>query len=62
MDDIDRFLKEDIGEEGDITSNSIFVEEISKAHILAKENCIVAGLEETRMVLVVNEWYLSQSR
>ena len=50
MDDIDRFLKEDIGEEGDITSNSIFVEEISKAHILAKENCIVAGLEETRMV------------
>ena len=50
MDDIDRFLKEDIGEEGDITSNSLFAEEISRAYILAKENCVVAGLEETRMV------------
>ncbi len=50
MDDIDRFLKEDIGEEGDITSNSLFTDEIAQAHILAKENCVVAGLEETKMV------------
>ena len=50
MDDIDRFLKEDIGEDGDITSNSLFTDEIAQAHIVAKENCIVAGLEEIKMV------------
>ncbi len=50
MDDIDRFLKEDIGEDGDITSNSLFTDEIAQAHIIAKENCIVAGLEEIKMV------------
>jgi len=50
MDDIDRFLKEDIGEEGDITSNSLFTDEIARAHIIAKENCVVAGLEEIKMV------------
>jgi len=50
MDDIDRFLKEDIGEEGDITSNSLFADEIALAHIVAKENCVVAGLEEIKMV------------
>lgn len=50
MDDIDRFLKEDIGEEGDITSNFLFTDEIARAHIVAKENCVVAGLEEIKMV------------
>jgi len=50
MDDIDRFLKEDIGEEGDITSNSLFTDEIAQAYIVAKENCVVAGLEEIKMV------------
>jgi len=50
MDDIDRFLEEDIGEEGDITSNSLFTDEIARAHIVAKENCVVAGLEEIKMV------------
>jgi nicotinate-nucleotide pyrophosphorylase (carboxylating) len=50
MDDIDRFLKEDIGKDGDITSNSLFTDEIAQAHIVAKENCIVAGLEEIKMV------------
>jgi nicotinate-nucleotide pyrophosphorylase (carboxylating) len=50
MDDIDRFLKEDIGEDGDITSNSLFTDEIALAHIVAKENCVVAGLEEIKMV------------
>jgi len=50
MDDIDRFLKEDIGEEGDITSNFLFTDEIAQAHIVAKENCVVAGLEEIKMV------------
>lgn len=50
MDDIDRFLEEDIGKEGDITSNSLFTDEIARAHIVAKEKCIVAGLEEIKMV------------
>jgi len=50
MDDIDRFLEEDIGGEGDITSNSLFTGEIARAHIIAKENCVVAGLEEIKMV------------
>ena len=50
MDDIDRFLKEDIGEEGDITSNSLFTDEVGHAHIIAKENCVVAGLEEIKMI------------
>jgi len=50
MDDIDRFLEEDIGKEGDITSNFLFTDEIARAHIVAKEKCIVAGLEEIKMV------------
>jgi len=50
MDDIDRFLKEDIGDEGDITSNSLFTDEVAQAHIVANEDCVVAGLEEIKMV------------
>lgn len=50
MDDIDRFLEEDLGKEGDITSNSLFTDEIAKANILAKEDCIVAGLDEVKMI------------
>ena len=50
MDDIDRFLKEDLGQEGDITSDSLFTTEIGKAHIVSKENCIAAGLEEAKKV------------
>jgi len=50
MDDIDRFLEEDIGEKGDITSKSLFTDEVALAHIVAKENCIIAGLEEIKMV------------
>ena len=50
MDDIDRYLKEDLGEEGDITSNSLFGDEIAQAKIIAKDDCIVAGLEEVKIV------------
>ena len=50
MDDIDRFLKEDLGEEGDITSDSLFTDEHAEAKILAKEDCIVAGLKEAGIV------------
>jgi nicotinate-nucleotide pyrophosphorylase (carboxylating) len=50
MDDIDRFLKEDLGEEGDITSDSLFTNEHAEAKIIAKEDCIVAGLKEAGIV------------
>ena len=50
MDDIDRFLKEDLGQEGDITSDALFKDEIAQAKIIAKENCVVAGLEETKKI------------
>ena len=48
MDDIDRYLKEDLGEEGDVTSDSLFTDEPAKAKIIAKEDCIVAGLKEAK--------------
>jgi nicotinate-nucleotide pyrophosphorylase (carboxylating) len=50
MDDIDNFLWEDLGEEGDITSDALFTDERAKAHIIAKESCIVAGLKEAKKV------------
>ena len=50
MDDIDRFLKEDLGNRGDITSDSLFTSENSKAKIIAKEECIIAVVEETKKI------------
>ncbi len=50
MDDIDEFLKEDLGEEGDITSDSLFTNESAGGKIIAKEDCIVAGLKEAEKV------------
>ncbi len=50
MNDIDRFLDEDLGTEGDITSDSLFFNEYAKAHIITKENCIIAGLDEIKDV------------
>jgi len=50
MDDIDRYLLEDLGKEGDITSDSLFTDEEAQAYIIAKEECIVAGLEEAKLV------------
>ena len=48
MDDIDRFLKEDLGDEGDITSDSLFKKETGKAKIISNEDSIVAGLYELK--------------
>lgn len=50
MDDIDRYLKEDLGKEGDITSDSLFTNETANARIISKETCVVAGLEEAKIV------------
>ena len=51
MTDIDRFLEEDLGTEGDITSESLFIDEYVKANIFTKQDCIIAGLDEIRNVL-----------
>jgi nicotinate-nucleotide pyrophosphorylase (carboxylating) len=50
MDEIDRFLREDLGKEGDITSDALFTKHTAYAVIISKEDCIVAGLEEARQV------------
>jgi nicotinate-nucleotide pyrophosphorylase (carboxylating) len=50
MDDIDKFLKEDLGSNGDITSDSLFTSEVAKAKIIAKEECIIAGVEEVKKI------------
>ena len=51
MNDIDRFLDEDLGIEGDITSDSLFLNEKANANIITKEDCIIAGLDEIKYVL-----------
>ena len=50
MDDIDKFLKEDLEEEGDVTSNALFNDERTEAKIISKESCIAAGLEEAAII------------
>ena len=50
MDYIDIYLKEDLGEEGDITTNSIFGDEEGEAVIIANEDCILAGIEDAKEV------------
>jgi nicotinate-nucleotide pyrophosphorylase (carboxylating) len=50
MNDITRFLKEDLDEIGDITSNALFTNEQTKGKIIAKNDCILAGLSEAIQV------------
>ena len=50
IDDIDYFLKEDLDEIGDITSEALLRNEKAEGVIIAKESCIVAGLEEAKKV------------
>ncbi len=50
MEDVERFLYEDLDEEGDITSDALLGDEEGKAYIIAKENCILAGLDEAKDV------------
>jgi nicotinate-nucleotide pyrophosphorylase (carboxylating) len=50
MDDIDRYLQEDLGKDGDITSDALFTNEPARATVIAKEACVVAGLEEAQRV------------
>jgi nicotinate-nucleotide pyrophosphorylase (carboxylating) len=48
MYDIEKFLKEDLGDEGDITSEALFSFETAKAKIIVREKCVIAGVEETK--------------
>jgi nicotinate-nucleotide pyrophosphorylase (carboxylating) len=50
MDDIDRFLYEDVGKEGDITSDALLTSQTAHATVIAKEDSVVAGLEEAQQV------------
>ncbi|MBN1280406.1 MAG: carboxylating nicotinate-nucleotide diphosphorylase [Candidatus Thermoplasmatota archaeon] len=50
MDDIDRFLREDLGTKGDITSDALLQHERAHAGVIVKEPCIVAGLSEATSV------------
>jgi nicotinate-nucleotide pyrophosphorylase (carboxylating) len=50
MDEIDTYLKEDLGDVGDITSESLFSNETAKGKIICKEDCVIAGLEESKEV------------
>ena len=51
MDDIQRFLHEDLDDEGDITSESLFTDEEVKAVIISKEKCVVAGIDAVKNIL-----------
>jgi nicotinate-nucleotide pyrophosphorylase (carboxylating) len=50
MDEIDRFLREDLGKKGDITSNALFATQRARAAIIAKQQCTIAGLQEAYLV------------
>ncbi len=50
MNDIKRFLEEDLKKKGDITSNALFENENCSARILSKEDCIISGLEEINRI------------
>lgn len=46
MDNLDFYLREDLGDRGDITSKALFTSEIGKGKIVAKDECVIAGLQE----------------
>jgi len=50
MTEIDEYLKEDLGEEGDITSDALFTNETFNSKIIANDDCIIAGLKEAKLV------------
>jgi nicotinate-nucleotide pyrophosphorylase (carboxylating) len=50
MDYLDIYLHEDLGEQGDITSEALFTNQRGKATIVAKDDCIIAGLQEAQTI------------
>lgn len=53
MDDLIFFLKEDLQDIGDITTNGLFSSETAEAVILVKEPCVLAGIEEAAQVFEI---------
>ncbi len=49
MDEIDRFLQEDLGE-GDITSDALFTRERGKAVVIVNQKGILAGAMEAKLI------------
>lgn len=50
MDEIEYYLHEDLGEKGDITSDSLFTTQKASAYIIAGQDCVIAGLDEVKTV------------
>ncbi|MEF8848914.1 MAG: carboxylating nicotinate-nucleotide diphosphorylase [Candidatus Thermoplasmatota archaeon] len=50
MDEIDFYIKEDLDDIGDVTSDNLFEEEKGKARITAKEKCMLAGMKESEKI------------
>jgi len=50
MDAIDRFFEEDLGTQGDITSDALFTTQRASAELWVKQACVLAGLEEASLV------------
>lgn len=50
MNDITRFLKEDLNDKGDVTTEALFTDETAHGIIISKEACILAGLDEAKKV------------
>lgn len=52
MSRIAQYLKEDLGY-GDITSNALISDQTGNANIIAKQDCVLAGVEEAREVFLL---------
>jgi nicotinate-nucleotide pyrophosphorylase (carboxylating) len=50
MNDIELFLKEDLEDIGDITSDALFTSEIAVGEIIVNTSCIIAGLSEAKEI------------
>ena len=50
MDNFNFFLKEDLQDIGDITTDALFSDETAQAVIKVKEACVIAGIEEAKQV------------
>ncbi|MDD3493501.1 MAG: carboxylating nicotinate-nucleotide diphosphorylase [Candidatus Thermoplasmatota archaeon] len=50
QEDIRRFLAEDLGERGDITSDALLTDQVGEGYVIAKQDCMVAGLAEATAV------------
>ena len=50
MNDFEFFFREDLGSRGDITSQALLSNEQGQGVILAKDDCVLAGVEEAQYI------------